>query len=252
MVDRRARDELAAIVERYLGEEITAFEFDGTIAKVQNRTEDQTVDAIVGWLWFQYDDLVDHKVVASKERWDWFQRVLLLLRSDGELEWKKRRRWTIRQPIAASGAVAFWLAALALGFTLPLLLVCILLGCLSAALCRWRERSERGRQQDTDFIFPFSSVSEMLGVHRRASGFAKARYPGHLRDRRIRGWLAEVGLWAQWVPGWFAFSPLVLLFQSLPEDDSRCRVVTLRPQPDDDATDVGGPDRMRRSRREAR
>jgi hypothetical protein len=223
VVDRTVRDELAAIVERYLGEEITAFAFQDAIDKL--RTDDPTVQEVVFWLWFTHDDLTDHQVVASEEEWDWFQRVLLLLRSDGELELTKRKKWTIRQPIAASGAVAFWLAALALGFTLPLLLVCIALGCLSAALWRWRGRSERGRWQDMDFVSPFSSVSEMLGVRRRARGFAKARYPGHLKDRRIRGRLTDIGLWPRFLPWWFVISPLVLLFQSFPEDASECRVV---------------------------
>jgi len=220
MIDRKARDNLAIIVDRYLGEEISASEFDEAINLLQRGTEDHTVREIVNWLWFHYDDLVDHKVVATKEQWDWFQRILLVLRADGELVRTKRHRWTVRQPIAASGVIAFVIALRAVGFTDSLLLACLPLGCLSAALWWWR-RDERGEWRDLDLIFPFSSVPEMLGVRRRTSGFAKRRYPEHLRDRRIRGRITEFGMWVQFVPLWLFVSPLVLLAQCLPEGASR-------------------------------
>ena len=225
MVDRTARDELAATIERYLDEEITAFEFDAEIFGLADGTEDATVEEAVLTLYFYYDDSIDHKVVATKRDWDLFQRVLLLLRSDGELVRTRRRRWTVRQPIAACGVVAFGLCALALGFTQQLLLVCIPLGCISGLLYGWRRREEQSRPWDPEIISPFSSVAEMLGVRRLLPGFAKRRYPGRLRKRRIRGRVEELVVlaWSGFL--WFLLSPLVLLIYSFPEDDSECRVV---------------------------
>ena len=221
MVDRGARDELGALIERYLGEEIMAFEFDAAINELSDATEDATVRELVIWLWFHYDDIRDHKVVATKEDWDFFQRVLLLLRSDGQLLRTGRRRWTIRQPIAACGVMAFGVAALTLGFPEPSLLACIPLGGLSAMLDWWRDRGKRSCSRDGLLAYPFSSVSEMLDVRRRVESFAKRRYPGHLRGRTIRHQVAEAALRATYVPIlWCLISPLMLLRQSLPEYDS--------------------------------
>lgn len=91
-VIREDRDELIAILNRYLDEEISAFEFDEQLADLDERTEDETVCSAITSLCFFYDDITDHKVVAGKEAWDFFQRLLLLLKSDFVLEEQSRRQ----------------------------------------------------------------------------------------------------------------------------------------------------------------
>jgi len=60
-------------------------------------------------LWFHYDDLKDHKVIAAKAEWDYFNRLLLLLESDAELEEiKSGHKWHACQAIA----VLLWIFSL--------------------------------------------------------------------------------------------------------------------------------------------
>jgi hypothetical protein len=42
-------------------------------------------------MWLHYDDFRDHAIVASKREWDHFNRLLLLLASDAEIQ--VARRW---------------------------------------------------------------------------------------------------------------------------------------------------------------
>ncbi|MCE5217615.1 hypothetical protein LLH03_11380 [bacterium] len=229
MVDRRARDELVAVIERYLNDEILAFEFADATEKAAKGSEDRSVWEVVFWLWFTYDDLTNHKVIASKSLWDWFQRLLLLLKSDGEIVLTRRREWTRRQAWAACGVVAFVASTFATGFTSLLLLPCALLGCLALVLNRWQRRDEKARTGDSEILFPFASVGEMLAVRRSVSGFRKCRYPSRLEKRRLRGDFLDLGLVIRTFPLILVFSPLVLLLQSFPEKASECRVAITAP-----------------------
>ena len=219
MVDRAARDELVAVIERYLAEEISAFDFDEAIEGIRERTDDSTVKDTVDALWFTYDDVKDHKVHASKETWDWLQRTLLLLKSDGELEWTGFREYTPRQLIATCGLVGFCVAALTYGWTPPLALAFAAAGGLAYLLMRWNTGDDRPDVR----LFPFSSVAELLRVHRGVPGFAKHRYPGHLAHRRIRSWPEELALA---VPFHLVWGPVCLLIMAFPESTPTCRVVT--------------------------
>lgn len=99
MVDRKARDQIAAALQSYMDERITAFELNEALWEIA--TPDKTAREIIYALWFFYDDITDHSIVASRDDWDYFNRLLLLLQSEGELEnAKTQHRWTIRQCIA--------------------------------------------------------------------------------------------------------------------------------------------------------
>jgi hypothetical protein len=86
MVDREAREQLASILRSYMKEEVTAFQLDERLDSFRRFPNDETVELIAADLWGCYDDLKDHKVVATKETWNYFNRVLVLLSSDAELE----------------------------------------------------------------------------------------------------------------------------------------------------------------------
>ncbi len=108
MVDRVTRDRMAGALERYLDEEITAFQLDAELDGAARVTEDRTAWDLRLAVWANYDDLVDHKVTASREQWHYLQRVLLLLRSDGEFELtRRRRRWSLRQAGAGLALLLF-------------------------------------------------------------------------------------------------------------------------------------------------
>ncbi|MCC6490142.1 MAG: hypothetical protein IT364_21835 [Candidatus Hydrogenedentes bacterium] len=232
MIDRKARDEMADAVERYLREESTAFELDDSLTRIADGTDDDTVHDISKELWWCYDDNKEHKVVASKEEWDWFYRLILVLRSDGHIEIIKRTRWTARQFIACCSLVVFALVAVISGFGIPLLVVTILLGGVSMGLAYWQlclvngayERSQRS-------LSPFSSVSELLRMRRKVDHFQKLKYPSKLHSRRIRNPIVDYVMIAliygiMGVPLWLLCSPLALLFQAMPENCSVSTVVT--------------------------
>ena len=87
MIDQAARKQMADTIRSYLNEEIKSFQFSNALDDIRTQTADATVDLIADILWCFYDDdWLSHKVIASKEEWDYFHRLLLVLESDTELE----------------------------------------------------------------------------------------------------------------------------------------------------------------------
>src|SRR5512141_1226431 len=102
MLSRFDRDALAEAINRYLREEITAFALNEAVSGIGAKSKDETVKQVVAMLWYHYDDVDDHKVVATKGEWDFFQRLLLVLKSDADIVAETgERRWTARQAVAA-------------------------------------------------------------------------------------------------------------------------------------------------------
>ena len=62
------RDALAEAINRYLGDTIAAFALDEAVSEIGARTKDGTVKQVVAMLWYHYDDVDDHKVVASMSK----------------------------------------------------------------------------------------------------------------------------------------------------------------------------------------
>ena len=226
MVNRSARDRLAAAIEEFLSGDIGAFEFDDRIFGLAEETDDETVQGVAHLLSFHYDDITDHKAALSQAEWDHFQRLLLLLRSDAALATDRKRQWSWRQAIALSAIVAFFSGMLLLGFGWQLLLITVPLGTVSMLLSRW-PAAEAESDTDDGFVrlTPYSSVAEMLAVHRTVPAFRKRRYPSVMCERRIRGPVAEGFIWLYSGVMWLVFSPVVLLFQALPGARSTSRVV---------------------------
>ena len=226
MFSRYDRDSLIEVINRYLNEELTAFKLDEALSEIGTRTKDKTVDQVVQLLWCHYDDVEDHKVVATKEEWDYFQRLLLILKSDAEIVQETgERKWTARQAVAAVCLVLFGLAVAKTGFGYHLLVVTIPLGVVSMLLSHWRSRDEARRLHDQTALMPFGSVSELLSLRRKVRNFAKARYPAHLGTRRIRSPLGSAAMWLHFGVVWLIFSPVALVFQMLPEPENRWKVV---------------------------
>ena len=71
-------------IQSYMDEMILSDQLDNMIGEITAGTEDATVKTVGLAVWGLYDDLQDHLVVASKEQWDYLNRLLLLLRSDAQ------------------------------------------------------------------------------------------------------------------------------------------------------------------------
>ncbi len=229
MIDQAARAKMAAAIRAYMNEEIKAFEFHDALDEIRVHTKDRTVENIFYCLWYHYDDLKNHKIVASKEVWDYFHRLLLVVESDSETETSISRKWSFRQPIAACALTAFVLLAWSLGWGLHLLVGYIALGFVSMLLAysRFKATPKLGTPQIASM--PFSGISQILRARRRVPRFAKCRYPPRLSKRTIRHWIleADLPLLGKAVYGVLRmmFAPVVLVFQAMPEVRFQTRVV---------------------------
>ena len=132
---------------------------------------------------------------------------------------------TWRQLTAGICLAVFTCAAVRSGFGDHLFFVAVPLGIVSMLLSYWRRRARAPHDRTLLPVVPFSSISEVLSVRHRVAQFSKSPYPRVLESRRIRGPVGEAVLWVPCILLWLMFSPLVLLFQSMPEDWSVPRVV---------------------------
>jgi hypothetical protein len=227
MLSRFDRDALAEAIHRYLGDEITAFALNEAVSEIGARTKDETVKQVVAMLWYHYDDVDDHKVVASKEEWDFFQRLLLVLKSDADIVTETgQRKWTARQAVAAVCLAVFGLAVAKTGWGSHLFCATVPLGIVSMLVAHWRSRVEARRFHEQAALMPFGSVSEMLSLRRKVGNFVKARYPARLGSRQIRGPVSAAAMWLQFGAMWLMFSPVALVFQMQPEAESHWRVAS--------------------------
>ncbi len=229
MVDRKARDRMAGALRSYMAEETTAFQFDEALSETRAATNDRTVAEVASLLWYHYDDFTDHKIRACREEWDYFNRLLLLLASDGEFETVRSwRRWGARQAVAATTLVGFLVAAVGHGFDKGLLILALPFGVVSMALAWFSARQEKREAKSAAValaLTPFPSLTSLRAVRRSVTGFTKSRYPPTIAGRRIR---APFTGFVMLMPArllWLVLSPVVLLVQALPERDCELRVV---------------------------
>jgi len=222
---RYDRDALVEVINRYLADDLTAFKLDDALSDIAARTKDETVQQVVHLFWYHYDDVEDHKVVASKEEWDYFQRLLLVLKSDADLvEETGKRRWTARQAVAAVCLAVFGVVVAKTGWGYHLFWATIPLGGVSVLLKLWHSGLEEPRLRQQAPLIPFGSVSELRSLRRKVNGFVKSRYPLRLGSRQIRGPVGNAFNWLHFVVVWLLFSPVTLLIQALPEREQRWKV----------------------------
>jgi len=125
---------------------------------------------------------------------------------------------------ARLGLIGFGLCVYRFGIGWHLFGFALLFGPVSMLLSFWRDRAERQKAEERLRLVPFSSVSELRSIRKKVLGFSKKRYPASARIRRVRGRLMTMALWLQTIVIWSFISPLVLLFQTLPEKHAHTRV----------------------------
>lgn len=223
-IDRQARNRLVNTICRYMGETLSAFAFDEEIYEIRRTTADETVHYVVDSLWLHYDDCKDHLAGLSKPEWDYFQRLTLLLESDAEIERVHQRHWSVRQIVAGIGLIAFGLCVYRFGIGWHLFGFALLFGPLSILLSYWRNHSKRWQDEERSRLIPFSSISELRAIRKTVSGFSKRRYPVSVKARRVHSRLMTIVVWFQTAVLWSFMSPLILLFQALPEKEISTRI----------------------------
>ena len=219
-----SRESLASLIRSFLDSEMTPFSFDERLDAFRG-SEDAVIRYVVQEVWYHYDDCDDHLFCFSRQQWDYFQRLLLVLSSNCRIETELQRLWTSKQLMAALSLCSFALIAMKSGWGSHLLILSIPFGLISMALSLWPPRVSTASDPYTQIIFPFATFSDLKRAH-RSSGFRKTQYPKHLGTRRIRSPLME-GFWQlHSMIFCLVFSPIPLLFQMLPENQTVTRVVS--------------------------
>ncbi len=205
-----------------MDEAILSDEFDDALSEIACATADKTVHAVNRELWFHYDDLEDHLIVATKDEWAYFNRLLLLLASDAEIEVVRDwGRWRVNQLIAAVTLTVSLYIVIRQGLdSTTFWIVVVSCGLVFMAL-QWFDRSRYRAQKRKAALEPFPSVGTLLLLRRSLKDFVRKRYPKALAGRRIRGPEASTLMWIGSVPLWLILSPLLLMIRMLPERRTR-------------------------------
>jgi len=220
MIDRQSRDIILEALRKYMNEEISAFEFDDILYEINSA--DKTVQEVISLLWHYYDDCKDHKIVADKETWDLFNRILLLLESDGELQiCKKKRIWSIRNLIAGISLIPFIYIITRTGLGEHLFIFSIPFGIVSMLLSFFNAKSKFSLDAT---IAPFPSFTSLRLIRSIVPKFRKIRYPKELSKRRIRN-----AIWGNiiFIPShalWLILGPVGLFFQIFPDREIETKI----------------------------
>lgn len=221
MINRSARESLIAAIRDYLSEKFCAFEFDERLQKIADASKDQSVRWIVTALWFHYDDVKDHAVILSREEWNYFQRLLLILQSEAELITPCRLDWVPRLTAVAGLIAGFAFLIWDFGLGYYLFLVNVLLGLVFLGVRRILRRKWSTKVERENLQYPFATLAELRLVRRSVPSFRKQRYPSAIKDRRIRHPFAGTLMTALSL----LVSPMWVLFALLPPISPNPQVV---------------------------
>ena len=214
MIDREARNELAALIRRYLAEEIKAFDLDEQLDRFRD-SYDSGVRFVATTMWFHYDDCDDHFVVASKPQWDYFQRLLLLIESNSTVTHERHRQWSISQLFAGLLVAACIWIAIHLGVGSHLLVFFVPFGIASIILSRFRRPVIAEGPFDA-IITPFSSIGDLRIAYESAGAFRKRQFPRQIERRLIRSPLMSAFWTCHMYVVWAILAPVPLLLQCAP------------------------------------
>jgi len=216
---------LVEIIRQFLNEEMMAFEFDDIIFNIFDKSDDPVVIYTVNQLWHFYDDCKDHKVALNKGAWDYINRLILLLESDGQIIIDNSRRWRFTQLLAFLGLLFFCVCIAVSGFGEHLLIVTVPLGVLSFVITWIRDKSEPVLSKNELALIPFKSRSEILALRRKLPDFEKVKYSCTLKNNPIRSPFFEKFLNCYWRVVWLMLSPLALLYQSFPSKNEVAHII---------------------------
>jgi hypothetical protein len=214
MIDREARNDLAALIRRYLAEEIKAFDLDEQLERFRD-SDDSGVRFVATTMWFHYDDCNDHFVVASKPEWDYFQRLLLLLESNSTVTHERHRQWSISQIFAGLLFAACVWIAIKFGVGSHLLVFFVPFGIASIILARYRRPVIAEGPFDA-IVTPFASIGDLRIAYESAGTFRKRHFPRQIERRLIRSPLMSAFWTCHMYVVWAIVAPVPLLLQCAP------------------------------------
>lgn len=220
MIVRQDRQKIVDLLQLYMDEKITAFTFDDELCKLYH-SKDHTAAWTAQQLWYYYDDIKDHKIHATKEVWDYFWRLRLLLESEAEIDLFSNRYWQAEQLISFILLGVFVCIACFAGWGWFLAVITLVFGLAGIVLTKFNHN----KNQIDIKTYPFAGFSEIKTVRKRISCFSKSAYPRHLKTRRIRGRFLELKVSMIGYLLMIVFSPFVLLWLSLPQKETHLSIL---------------------------
>ena len=208
MIDREKRNQLAALIRRYLNGKADAADFEK--CQLDNYiSADQAIYHVSLELSYYSEKTAS---TLTKQDWDSIQRLLLLLDSNSTVSWQAApyRLWT--QPVAEALLVTCLVIALLTGFTLHLFLYFIPIGLATILLALLQSPSSEVRPFE-EVVSPFQSIAD-LGIAYDSANFVKQRYPAPSiknNNRSFLGFLrADVSIVFVFLL-WICMPPFLLL-----------------------------------------
>ena len=230
-IDREGRDRMADALDSFLNRVMDSCELDERINAITSNSSDPTL----GFVALEIDTIADDSELdiayLDRVEWNHLYRLLLLLRSNGQVDLDKHWRWTAVQFLATPLA-GFYIALLFMGggdaliLSAPLSLV--LLPCAFYMVAR-QERDADG----TIAVKPFASMSEIMKARRSVPDFKKVAYSKRLLNDCPEPRCGIVAFCLQWfffavltIPIMVIFMPPLLFFVlAFPYTQTKSRVV---------------------------
>lgn len=230
MIDRGARDQMAEAIRSYLDGGLTSFQLDDTLGEIADNTEDKTVHCVETVLWFHYDDVKEHKIVATKEQWDFFQRIILLLKSDSEYTLDKIKlhwRWWNLVGLFLSAGFIVTCAKFGIGFEWKLWLIALpftIFGYIFKYIeCILRKQSRNADELYNSALYPFPSFGVLRSIRLSIPHFCKKQYPAFLRNKHIRSHSLQFLFKIFSASMLVVLEPLILIALMVPENESETK-----------------------------
>jgi len=218
------RSHLYQEIRAYTTGQISAIQFSINIAPYSD-DDDVAGDKTTLWVAEQLDMLIDRNSDTPtewpRERWNFVQRILLLLESGYEIQTEIKRRWTWLQiPPAVALVVLFclvghfgWMATTWSGSTW------LMAGIVSMGVFRFRTKlAERQEQPFNPALSPFRTIAAVEDAMQLAPLYKKSRAAKTSAGKLIQTRPRASNLIPLTISSilWVVFAPLVLVVQCLP------------------------------------
>ncbi len=173
VIVRKDRKRLATALRAFVNSELTLTQLGEELHWARD-SRDTTVTDVVEQLGEDWEDLVQSPQPLDKSGWDWVQRLLLLLDSNGRIVREHRWHWCHTQLVALATLVVVVCLVLMFGWqwglwvTAPATLVSLLL---------LRIRLRKITRPYQNVLMPFGTFEQLKRTYDSVPVFRKQRYP---------------------------------------------------------------------------
>ncbi len=218
-----SRESLVDLIQEFLSGRINSDELEEQMVPF-NRSDDTVVRFVADSVSSLFDEETNQIDVRLKSRWDYVQRLLLLLSTTCRVDVESEPKWCRSQLFAAIAFAAFICLSFMVGWGVPLLFLSLSFGLLSFAISHIREKNGPPQNPYTSIIYPFPTIDALERAY-RSSNFRKVKHPRHYDRPRRAKFLDHCQQGLDSLTR-LLLSPLDLLFLMIPYREVRVRVMS--------------------------